>query len=262
MAEVNPNSTNVNRGLAFRSTQEILGIIAKSSLTSGFAVDIKKPNSDNISLLAYEAVLPGKSFQTSEVIGSVQGISEKYPIAITYPDVDISFYITREYNVLRFFESLMESISKTNGGKLNDYSFKKFNYPDDYKFNVNIIKYERDMRPRISRLTKTGKGVNPKTYTYSLIRAFPTNIISIPVSYAQSDILRTTITFSYDRYEVQENQGLLDTTTTRLNPTNPDQPPQTSQINPDYTRAVTERSPYGTDLTYFENVGADVGDLT
>ena len=215
---VSKDSIYVNSGLTYRSTDELITDVGllNSSLTSIFSVEIKangKQFARNISLervnfLGYEAVLPGRSFQTGEVVNNIQGVTEKYPTLSTYPDVDVSFYITREYNTLEFFNEWMSSISPVVN-KASPTGYTKFSYPDSYECNVNIVKYERDLRSKFQRLNSKGRStasINPYTYTHTLINAYPINMISIPVSYSQSDILRTTITFNYDRYLVQQNK--------------------------------------------------------
>jgi hypothetical protein len=69
--------------------------------------------------------------------------------------------------------------------------------------NLNIpliTKFERDFREKSERLKKGGIVRVGNKITYNLKNAFPVNIISLPVSYSQTDILRTTITFNYDFY--------------------------------------------------------------
>jgi hypothetical protein len=51
-----------------------------------------------------------------------------------------------------------------------------------------------------------GATVDPRAITYTLLNAYPTNIISIPLSYEQSSVLKTTITFNYDRYIFQKHK--------------------------------------------------------
>jgi hypothetical protein len=244
------DSIYVNNGLYLQSTEDLIKNerLLDISLTSVFAIDIKMPenilkilessikgfnrNISRISFLAYEAVLPGRSFQTGEVTNATQGVTEKYPIAASYPEVDVSFYVTRDYDTLTFFSAWMEAISPVTD-KASPTGFLKFTYPDSYECNVNIVKYERDLRyrgARLSRPTRAGV-VNPSTYTHSLLNAYPTNIISIPLSYNQSDILRTTITFNYDRYFVQRNNTFYDDPSPISETTNPETPNQINQNN-------------------------------
>jgi hypothetical protein len=224
-APIDRNNTYINEGLwkTVSATETLIreeGLL-DLSLTSVFAVNIKADNIARvlgftpkqtriISLLAYEAVLPGSSYELGSVFGDRQGVTEQYPIKRVYPPVDVSFYIKYDYDVLRFFDGWMNLISPLNGDDPGKPSYYKFNYPDVYECNINIVKFERDLRPADQRLSKEGTagGYNdPRTYTYSLINAYPTNLISVPVSYEQSSLLRTTVTFNYDRYFVQENVG-------------------------------------------------------
>lgn len=243
-------SLNTNLWRTANETDTIIKNLLNLSLSSVFAVninaqtllsqmartmpnhlkefyDFSKPMNgfsqlDTISLLAYEAVLPGTSYELNQVFGDTQGITEQYPTKKVFAPVDVSFYVDNTYRVLSFFDAWMGMISSspnpgTNSSDIyppNYTTYLKFRYPDTYECYVNIIKFERDLRPSNERVTtgpthKTKKGgINdPKTYTYTLINAYPSNIISIPVSYEQSNILKTTVTFNYDRIYTQQNQG-------------------------------------------------------
>jgi hypothetical protein len=87
-------------------------------------------------------------------------------------------------------------------------TYFKFSYPNTYKKTVKIIKYEKDIRPPSERL-KEGGGINdPNSITYVLINAYPTNVSAVPVSFDQSSVLRMTITFNYDRYQLLRHAGV------------------------------------------------------
>jgi len=205
---ISPNSIYINKDLYFKSTNEVLyQILSGLSLTSSFVVNIKTydPNSDAVSFLAYEAVLPGTSFQTTEVFGDRQGIRETFANQRVYPPVDVSFYIKNDYGTIKYFENWFNKACPIAGPNAQPNSYFKFNYPETYKKNVNIVKYEKDLRPYNQRLDEGGGINDPRTITYTLLNAYPTNIISIPVSYEQSSVLRTTITFNYDRYFFQSH---------------------------------------------------------
>jgi hypothetical protein len=223
---VDNNNPHINDGLwkTASYTGDVIEKLLNLSLTSVFAVDIKAQkivdalkefNTDKtqqISLLAYEAVLPGSSYELGSVFGDKQGVTEQYPTKRIYPPVDVSFYIKNDYEVLRFFDGWMNLISPLNGGGVAQESYYKFNYPDVYECDINIVKFERGLRPSNQRLSKRGfdGGINdPTTYTYTLINAYPTNLISVPLSYEQSGVLRTTVTFNYDRFFVRKNIGNL-----------------------------------------------------
>jgi len=197
----------VNKDLYLKNTDELISeVLGGLSLTSTFAINIKDSDSraSKISFLAYEATLPGTSFQTAEVSGDVQGLTQSYAIKKIFPPVDISFYIQADYGTIVYFEEWMNKISSLQGKPTINTSFYKFNYPDTYKYaDINIVKYERDFRSQSDRLKPKGSIKDPRSITYSLLKAYPVNIISIPVSYEASSILRTTITFNYDRYIFQ-----------------------------------------------------------
>jgi hypothetical protein len=190
----------------------------KPSLSSYFDVFINASfgedeliNNSDINFLAYEAVLPGTSYQTTEVFGDRQGITETFANKRVYPPVDVSFYIDYEYDVLRYFESWMKNISPNLGTTYS--SYQKFQYPknngkDGYKKEVIITKFERDFRRPDQRLEKNGIYGIPDNYcTYTLRNAYPVNLISVPVSYDQSNLLRTTVTFNYDVYAFEQKNG-------------------------------------------------------
>ena len=179
------------------------------SLTNYFSVFIPASEfggitNDEVNIFAYEAVLPGTSFEVGQVFGDRQGITENYPIRRTYPPIDVSFYVNIDYKLITYFENWIESIFKT---ERSNNSFGKFKYPiilndplQSWKKDLVITKFERDFREKSERLKKGGIVRVGNKITYNLKNAFPVNIISLPVSYSQTDILRTTITFNYDFY--------------------------------------------------------------
>lgn len=189
----------------FYSTEELIKKF-KPSLTSTFDVFIRKEfsgvNNEVINFSAYEAVIPGSSFELGQVFGDRQGVTEQYPTKRVYPPVDVSFYVDSDYNVIKFFDTWMSEISV----KSNNF---RFNYPggkEGCETDVIITKFEREFRGPKTRLSSSGTAgeiIEPKQVRYLLRNAFPSNIISLPVSYSQSDVLRTTITFNYDYYDIE-----------------------------------------------------------
>jgi len=178
----------------------------KPALTNYFSVYIGGAfggaSNRNINFMAYEAVLPGTSYDLGEVYGDRMGRTEQYPTKRVYPPVDVSFYVDKDYEVIKFFEGWMNSISR-NYGSVNN-SYVKHNYASSYEREVIITKFERDLRPKNQRLKSAGIYRPPaKNITYTLRNAFPANLISIPVSYDGASVLKTTVTFNYDVYNFQ-----------------------------------------------------------
>ena len=175
----------------------------KPALTNTFDVYIQRDfggvSNGDVNFMAYEAVLPGTSYELGQVYGDRMGRTEQYATKRIYPPVDVSFYIDKDYKIMRFFEGWMNEISR-NWGEVND-SYVRHNYPDSYRCDVAITKFERDFRSQGQRLVKDGVYGPPKSsIRYTLRRAFPSNLISIPVSYDGASILKTTVTFQYDVY--------------------------------------------------------------
>jgi hypothetical protein len=193
----------------YYSTDAILSRF-KPSLSAYFDVYINKTfgdvDSEIVNFSAYEAVIPGSSYETTQVFGDRQGITQTYANKRVYPPVDVSFYVDKDYNVIKFFERWMEQIQPNSGIRGSSYS--KFNYPEPdgnklgYKSNVIITKFERQFSPRIDSTKKTNPQ-EPDQIKYTLLNAYPSNIISLPVSYEQSNLLRTTVTFNYDLYSIE-----------------------------------------------------------
>jgi len=208
----------VNQALDVIPTETVISNLLELSLSSLYSVEIKGakdiwpegPSVEDISFLAYETVLPGTSFELGQVFGDRQGITEQYPVKKVYPPIDVSFYIKTDYKIITFFEKWMSLISPLTGSIDDETSYYTFNYPNSYEKLISIVKYEKDARPLNERLEKKGSEGStndPQSVTYTLLNAYPTNIISIPVSYDQSSVLKTTVTFNYDRYALQNNRG-------------------------------------------------------
>jgi len=146
-----------------------------------------------------EATLPVSSYATAEVKDNFMGVPQEFAHTRLYTDLDFTFYVDHDYNVLRYFEQWMDFIgsgaddSGELGNVLSKYHdstnyYRRFRFPDEYKSNrIKIVKFERDY--------KTG-------LFYQFVNAFPKGLTSIPVSYGPADLLKVTVTFNFDRYIV------------------------------------------------------------
>lgn len=177
---------------------------------------------EDLSILCSETSLPGSRFSTSENNQDYYGISQKFAYRKDFDTIDMSFYVDDEYKTLKFFEQWMdyisspdESYSVVGDDVSSTNSFYRFKYPDKYKTTIFIHKFNKDYEEVYNGgklVPSTGSG-NEIVYTF--INAFPLNLSSIPVSYDQSQLLKATVSFSYDRYfversgskPVQANQG-------------------------------------------------------
>ena len=166
---------------------------------------------EDIELLCNSAVLPGTSLSTHEVIGDYQGVRERMAYRRQYDDtVDLTFYVDHDYKVVDFFDGWIDYISgQGNGQRLSNIDARKFganyrmNYPASYKTNMYIVKFEKDSS-MIERSIDT-KSIIPKyQLTYTLVNAFPLNIISTPISYEGSQILKYSVSMSMQRYTIDK----------------------------------------------------------
>lgn len=233
-----PRTTNDDRG-ALPSVRDLFGQLSVTSqfkttlffaTNPGETEDINSWLSacgifpDSLSTLRYEfmchsAVLPGATFSMTEEVGSRQGISEKFPIMRQFADLTLEFYVDSDYNIIRLFEEWINFInplytgssplgasergSTSNRVAFEDSNFYRMRYPNTYKREIAVTKFERDFE--ISNFGDVQR--TPSMLTYRFVNAFPTNLTALPVSYEGSQITKTTVTFNYDRYTVMKHFG-------------------------------------------------------
>lgn len=184
---------------------------------------------EDLSILCTETSLPGSRFSTSENNQDYYGISQKFAYRRDFDNIDMTFYVDGGYNTLKFFEQWMdyiaspdESYSVVGDNIESNNSFYRFKYPSQYKTSIYIHKFNKDYEPVFSGGKLVGGTGNKSEIVYTFIDAFPLNISSIPVSYDQSQILKVTVSFSFDRYFVERS-------TTRPVQSNQGEPSQSNQ---------------------------------
>lgn len=177
----------------------------------------------NLQSLRYEFMcnetsLPGASLSMLEETGSRQGIVERFPNRRDFPEITMTFYVDAEYGIIRLFEEWLNFINplysesgrlvsgnpRGGVGQFDNEQFFRFRYPNTYKRDVAITKFERDIfvNPNTKDVEKT-----PSMLTYKFINAFPTNLTALPVTYEGSTITKTTVSFNYDRYVILNHFG-------------------------------------------------------
>ena len=143
-------------------------------------------------ILCSDASLPTTAYATAEVRDNFMGVPQQYAHTRIYTDIDFTFYVDEDYNLLKIFEGWMEYISSGADTGLNVQHksyYRRMRYPDSYKCNTLYInKFEKDFR---------------RTMRYQFINAFPKSMSSVPVSYGPADVLKVTVSFNYDRYIVR-----------------------------------------------------------
>ena len=140
-----------------------------------------------IGLLCSKAVLPGSAFATIDAVGEYQGIAERMPHTKKFVQMQLEFYVDNEYKSLKFLEHWMEYISNGSGGSnLEDAYHYRMNYPKSYKsHSTKIVKFERNYR---------------QTLEYGFRGLYPIELNSTVVQYQNSQVLKATASFNYDRY--------------------------------------------------------------
>ena len=165
-----------------------------------------------ISLSCCDATLPGSTFYTHDVM-DYTGVTEKIPYRRVYDDrADFTFYVDGNYEIIKYFEFWMQYIANEqytneyNGRKLTEQEYSyRMNYPDGsgnskkvergYRTQIYITKFERSHGKLSGERDKLSQAL-----TYRYIDAYPTAIMSMPVSYESSQLLKCTVSFAYTRY--------------------------------------------------------------
>lgn len=209
---------------------------------------------ENISLTCCEASLPGSSFLTHDV-NVYTGVTERFAYTRAYDDrADFTFYVNDQYLQLKYFEFWMSYVANEqkaageNGGVKSDTYNYRMNFPDNYRTDIFISKFERDFggyKAQPGQLQDEPKS----KLTYVFKDAYPISINSIPVSYDSSEVLKCTVSFTYSRYYLGEyTLGLITPPNTKSsinNPTNQSQPPtvtpaRSGQSQPANTTTIGE----------------------
>lgn len=174
---------------------------AKAS--AGAGVQINSNTQETLTLNCFDASLPGSSLQTASLADSYTGVNENYVYRRAYDNrADFSFYVDHGtggngYKVIWFFENWISYIvnEQYSEGLKNGNYFYRINYPDDYMGEITILKFEKDF----NRAAEKGRSLQ-----YDFIAAYPISINSMPVSYEASQLLKCTVSFSYQRYVVKK----------------------------------------------------------
>jgi len=159
---------------------------------------------DDIGLLCSNAFLPGSAFATINTVGDYQGVVERFAHTRNFTQITLEFYVDNLYKSLKFLEHWMEYISGASQPNVADNAYHfRMRYPEEYKSNeTRIIKFERNYRQFIE---------------YNFRGLFPLSLSSTRVSYENSQVLKASCSFSYDRYIAGETTSFSFDKGTALN---------------------------------------------
>ena len=228
------------------SILDIRDTIARPSLDTFYEVDFSFGNSHRwlgsinknrtqsrgfrkkMSLLCTQAEIPGTSFVPSTAVGHHQGIQEEFPNLRNFPPLNLVFYCDADQVIIQVLESWMSYINPIFTDLETSRAYSRFNYPEDYKEDISITKFERDSfisgrsRGRGSFGTDIrgrdfddpdafNQGLTKETSYKSHYAQFkfknvwPSNLTSMRVAYGDSNVLRCAIQFAYDRFITKFN---------------------------------------------------------
>ena len=149
----------------------------------------------DMGLLCSQASLPTSSLATANITGAYTGITEKFAHSRIYVPINLTFYVDKEYKVIKFLEHWMEYTAggtHAPGGRIGPITQSKSNYyvrmqyPDDYRMEeTKIMKFERDYSNNLE---------------YTFFNLFPQNLSAVQVGYDASKILTASCAFEYTRY--------------------------------------------------------------
>ena len=162
-------------------------------------------NQDLVEISCSEAALPGSSLMTHDITNDFSGVSEKHVYRRAYDQVaSFTFMVDHDYTIIKIFENWMSYIVgeqfATEPGIQDTNYFYRVRYPEQYTTDMRnggslyISKFERDYADDIST----------KALQYQFIKAFPISVVTMPVRYDASELLKCTVNFSYSRYTIRQ----------------------------------------------------------
>ena len=195
VAQAGPKYLNM---LAFLGALDMGG-----SLTRGcrFAVAIRPPTAlrsypGDLQYVCDTAELPGRSFAAAEA--RYYGPSQTFPTNTQYQPLNLSFLCRADSRERRFFDDWLDIINPT--------STFNYAYPSDYYTQIDVFQYAEYGDPSplgpLSVIPITGLTQTPHiSYQWSLMKAWPLVIAAQPVNWAEQDVLRMNVTFTYKNWE-------------------------------------------------------------
>lgn len=195
VAQAGPKYLNM---LAFLGALDIGG-----SLTRGcrFAVTVRPPATMksfpiDLHYMCEVAELPGRSFNV--VQARYYGPSQLFPTNTEYQPITLSFLCRADSRERRFFDDWMDIINPTD-------SFN-YAYPNEYWSQIDVFQYTEYADPSplgpLSSIPLVGMTLTPHiSYQWSLIKAYPVAVSAQPVNWADQEVLRLSVTFTYKNWE-------------------------------------------------------------
>lgn len=180
------------------SVPEMGELYALASQYNGFAKTAKFmvkiiPNSPNnymryyrkdmrdLSFLCEAAELPGRGFMTTDI--RYYGPNFKVPFQSSYEDLNLTFLVRENFLERELFDSWMENI--------NPNATYDFSYKDDYDCTIKVY--------ALSDVDFYGAN-----YSFTFEEAWPVLVNAQPVTWADDNFHRLTVSFTYKYWRREE----------------------------------------------------------
>lgn len=141
------------------------------------------PFMQDLTFVCESADLPGRGFDIVE--SRYYGSSFNLPRNSKYQGADFSFICRTESMERQFFDDWMEVINPTN--------IWDFNYAKQYYCKIEIFQFAEFGE----QTGRAGTGVHKPVYQWNLYQAWPMLVNPQQVTWAETDILRLSVSFAY-----------------------------------------------------------------
>jgi len=205
VSKIKANLLNVAQSSLYKLTLSIPQAVSQT-------LNLSHLDYENISLMCCEANLPGSSLTTHEVNNDYHGVTEKMAYRRMYDEtIGLAFYVDRDYKVIELLEGWMDYITGVNNKEAykGEYISYRMAYPNSYKNNIYLTKFEKDQFTRDYSATRGASRRSARTtLDYTFVNAFPLSLTAIPVSYEGSQALKCNVSFNFIRYVMEKKQDL------------------------------------------------------
>lgn len=172
-----------------KSSRFVIQILAPQvlSVNDPGLPNYSKFDTSDLTYLCESAELPGRGFMNSDI--RYYGPNYKIPYQTTYEDLNLTFLCRDKFKERKFFDDWMELINPTDT--------YNFSYRSTYVTTINIfqmsdVTYQSDNPDDPMRAQQR--------YTITCEEAYPILVNPQPMTWADDNFHRLTITFTYKRW--------------------------------------------------------------
>jgi hypothetical protein len=175
-----------------KSCRYVVRIIPQGSLLVGLGYN---NFTQQLTYLVEAAEMPGRGFMMVEP--RYYGPTFKLPVQTMYEDTTMSFLCRTQSFERQFFDDWMEIINPTN--------LWEFNYKDQYRAEIQVYQLadygQRKADPNDIKPNATVAPTAPlATYQWTIHEAYPSVVAPQPVTWADDNFQRLSITFTYTKW--------------------------------------------------------------